>query len=597
MRKEEIVSKGAYTGYQYPQLVSAKQYIIFSKKGRKYLLLRMSNDRNETVTAFSLKIKQLDVKGNVITTDTHTFNCLKEEALSVFALDREIEICGECVDFTVEPVYAKYGEYTYTLNDGELIATYEAADDSAPVNKEQIRKRFGGESNNIVSRTLKAPKMIFFSMMAALIVIALFSYAQLKYYMSITEVFTLDNVEYTFLTEDRESGPIGIISYKGKAGNIIIPDEIEGHKVGRIAEDAFADSRIVSVVIEGDPVVGKGAFRNCVFLKTASLDKVTFLHSEVFIGCESLTEVTLSSKLKELSASTFRGCSSLEEIALPSYLEILGDRVFEECTNLKKISIPDTVTSIGTEVFRNCRSIETLKTPFFSKNENATINDLIPSSFRTVKSVTVTKITSVSDSAFAYCKELEALSLPDGVTSIGAEAFIGCEKLSSFTIPRSVVEIGEGAFKNCAALTEVNVPLNVSVLNSYVFSGCTTLANVSLPNSLIKICEGAFENCSSISGLVVPINVSSIEKKSFAGCEGMKDLTVSFIGEDVHSPCTVEELFGTDKISLENVRIRGAMYIGDNTFVHAANSATGVVTTSLSVGYYAQRGYEIRRMI
>ena len=39
------------------------------------------------------------------------------------------------------------------------------------------------------------------------------------------------------------------------------------------------------------------------------------------------------------------------------------------------------------------------------------------------------------------------------------------------------------------------------------------------------------------------------------------------------------------------------IYIGENSFVHAANSAIGVVTTSLSVGYYAQRGYEIRRMI
>ena len=39
------------------------------------------------------------------------------------------------------------------------------------------------------------------------------------------------------------------------------------------------------------------------------------------------------------------------------------------------------------------------------------------------------------------------------------------------------------------------------------------------------------------------------------------------------------------------------IYIGDNSFVHAANSATGVVITSLSVGYYASRGYEIRRII
>ena len=38
------------------------------------------------------------------------------------------------------------------------------------------------------------------------------------------------------------------------------------------------------------------------------------------------------------------------------------------------------------------------------------------------------------------------------------------------------------------------------------------------------------------------------------------------------------------------------IYIGDDMFVHAANSATGVVTTSLTTGYYAIRGYEIRRI-
>ncbi len=39
------------------------------------------------------------------------------------------------------------------------------------------------------------------------------------------------------------------------------------------------------------------------------------------------------------------------------------------------------------------------------------------------------------------------------------------------------------------------------------------------------------------------------------------------------------------------------IYIGDDTFVHAANSVAGVVTTPLSTGYYASRGYEVRRII
>jgi cell wall-associated NlpC family hydrolase len=38
------------------------------------------------------------------------------------------------------------------------------------------------------------------------------------------------------------------------------------------------------------------------------------------------------------------------------------------------------------------------------------------------------------------------------------------------------------------------------------------------------------------------------------------------------------------------------IYVGDDLFVHAANSVTGVVTTSLTTGYYAARGYEIRRI-
>lgn len=38
------------------------------------------------------------------------------------------------------------------------------------------------------------------------------------------------------------------------------------------------------------------------------------------------------------------------------------------------------------------------------------------------------------------------------------------------------------------------------------------------------------------------------------------------------------------------------IYIGDNKFVHAANSATGVIVSDLS-GYYAERGFEARRIV
>ena len=38
------------------------------------------------------------------------------------------------------------------------------------------------------------------------------------------------------------------------------------------------------------------------------------------------------------------------------------------------------------------------------------------------------------------------------------------------------------------------------------------------------------------------------------------------------------------------------IYIGNNLFVHSATSSTGVITSELT-GYYARRGFEVRRII
>ena len=39
------------------------------------------------------------------------------------------------------------------------------------------------------------------------------------------------------------------------------------------------------------------------------------------------------------------------------------------------------------------------------------------------------------------------------------------------------------------------------------------------------------------------------------------------------------------------------IYIGGNTFIHAANSSKGVITTSLSDSYYSARFVTARRII
>ena len=55
--------------------------------------------------------------------------------------------------------------------------------------------------------------------------------------------------------------------------------------------------------------------------------------------------------------------------------------------------------------------------------------------------------------AFASCRGLTSVTIPNSVTSLGDRAFLGCSGLTSVTIPNSVTSIGEEAFDECDNLT------------------------------------------------------------------------------------------------------------------------------------------------
>ena len=64
----------------------------------------------------------------------------------------------------------------------------------------------------------------------------------------------------------------------------------------------------------------------------------------------------------------------------------------------------------------------------------------------------------ICDSAFADCRGLTSVTIPDSVTSIGSCAFAYCRGLTSVTIPNSVTSIGDGAFADCDGLQSIIIP-------------------------------------------------------------------------------------------------------------------------------------------
>lgn len=65
------------------------------------------------------------------------------------------------------------------------------------------------------------------------------------------------------------------------------------------------------------------------------------------------------------------------------------------------------------------------------------------------------KVVAIGDSAFAGCKRLVTVVLPERLTTIGANAFKHCTSIRVVEIPESVKIIGNEAFAECKSLTAI----------------------------------------------------------------------------------------------------------------------------------------------
>ena len=170
------------------------------------------------------------------------------------------------------------------------------------------------------------------------------------------------------------------------------------------------------------------------------------------------------------------------------------------------------------------------------------------------------RVTSIGDEAFASCKLLKTVAIPDGVTSIGYDAFSYCPFLTSITIPDSVTSIKDNAFSGCESLTSIVVaegnsvydsrencnaiietsantlicgcqntiiPNSVTSIGNRAFLSCGSLATITIPESVRSIGDYAFVNCESLTSITIPESVTSIGDKAFQGCCKLADLTIS----------------------------------------------------------------------
>lgn len=278
--------------------------------------------------------------------------------------------------------------------------------------------------------------------------------------------------------------------------------------------------------------------------------------------------------MSDYTSSSIPWCDygySIKSVVIEEGVTSIGRSAFSWCTGLTSVTIPESVTRIGAYAFSRCDSLTGIWVSpdnkdyssdasgvLFDKNQKQLIRapGAISGTYLCPETVT-----GISGEAFAYCAQLNSVTIPDRVTSIGNEAFSACSGLVGVSIGSGVSSIGASAFNGCA-LTSVTIPASVTNIGLCAFYDCNNLTGIWVeesnayysnddrgvlfdkeqtkliqapgaisgeyicPASVTSIESYAFGKCANLTNVVFPEHVSIIDAWAFHSCTGLTAVTI-----------------------------------------------------------------------
>lgn len=183
-----------------------------------------------------------------------------------------------------------------------------------------------------------------------------------------------------------------------------------------------------------------------------------------------------------------------------------------------------------------------------------------------LKSVDLTGVEVLMDTAFANATYIENVTIPESVKVIGKNIFLN-SGLKTVTInsklktiptgfaqntplttvnlkyPEYLISVGDNAFSKTSIKTFPDNCVNLQSIEKQAFQNCKELSVFPFENtSLIYIGVGAFQNCSSLKNLTAPQTLWGIDQTSFNGCTSLSSVvfndSLDSIGGSAFQGCT-----------------------------------------------------------
>lgn len=327
--------------------------------------------------------------------------------------------------------------------------------------------------------------------------------------------------DYGFITYEK--------CYESSTGKLAVPNSLP---VGHNMEPR--DDDFINYIITKINLGNKGRY---IYRKISET-------TATFVGFSDLNnedgDVVIPSSINGLTIDTiasdvFKGeGESVISLYIPSTISAISERSFKNLPNLKAVIFENasTISEIGYQAFSECPQLSN----FNSTTEGKLV---VPENIIRLKGY-VFEGSAFTDIDFGI-----------KITKIGNNAFAYCRKLQALNIPNNVEEVGFEAFENCTGLKSVNLAESLEILKFNTFRDCTNLESIVLPKLLKEIGSGVFQNCTNLKSIALPESIELIEKMAFQGCTGFAEVCIprqlDFVNMDVFRGCT-----GLKKLVFEN---------------------------------------------
>ena len=294
---------------------------------------------------------------------------------------------------------------------------------------------------------------------------------------------------------------------------------------------------------------------------------------------DNVTEIRTGNYLSNVGAHAFSDFPAVKTVKIGSRFRSIDTGAFENCTELRTVNNTSTrLTTIGNSAFAGCENL----------NEAVLPSTLI----------------TIGKRAYADCGNLRRVVLPNEIETVKSEAFINCIGINHVYVPESLenvgddifrkcvgpmsveigsFHIGEGMFRECSGLNSLTIGDYVSGIGMYAFQDCIALRTLNIPEGVEVIGDSAFEGCLELNVANISEGVSTICTRAFYGT-GIESLllptTLTYLGSRAFSACE----------DLTYVDLGGPLLtaIGDYAFARNYNLETVIFGGSIkTIGKYA----------